>query len=237
MDLPGLGPCIEMEWVDGITLQEALQEGRPDRKTFRKWASELCDALSCLHQRQMVHRDLKPSNIMVTHDGRSIKLIDFGLADRADSAVLRAPAGTLRFVAPEVAEGQIADARSDIYSLGKVLREMTQGHRRVIRRCVRKDPEKRYPSAQAVKEALFARHWIPGAILFAGLLVLAALLLRDRTTPAPDAPPSAPGRDTVIILQREPSGNQTETKQPQQKKDGDPDRIFQQATDLFEEYL
>ena len=64
---PGLGNCIEMEWMDGVSLSELLKAGRPDRKLFRKLASELCDALIYMHNRQTLHRDIKPSNIMVTH--------------------------------------------------------------------------------------------------------------------------------------------------------------------------
>ena len=236
-----LGPCVEMEWIDGVTLDEYLQRGRPDGKTFRRWASELCDALSYLHSRQVVHRDLKPGNIMVTHGDGSIRLIDFGLADRADSSVLKAPAGTRRFVAPEVLAGSPADVRSDIYSLGMVLREMTSGHRRVLNRCLRKDPQKRYRSAKAVKEALNSRLWIYGLIAVLAVLLLAVLLFLLRPAPVSETEPSVPVRDTVVILMKEKpqehAGQKPATKAPKSTKEEDLDRIFRQATDLFEENL
>jgi len=243
VDLPRLGPCIEMEWVDGLSLADYLQQhGRPDRKTFRKWAGDLCDALTYLHSRQIVHRDLKPPNLMITHDGGSIKLIDFGLADRADSAVLKAPAGTRRYVAPEVEAGQPADARSDIYSLGMVLRELSRHPSRVISRCLQKDPDKRYPSAQAVKETLLSRRGLLFGLLSAVAgLGIAAFLLLPRHHSAPAGPTGTPVQDTVVVVLSEPAQNQPETKPqtapPKTKKDDDLDQIFRQATDLFEEYL
>ena len=118
---PELGNCIEMEWVDGVTLTERFQEGRPDDALFRKIASELCDAVAYLHSRQVIHRDIKPSNILITHNGDNVKLIDFGLADSDDSAILKMPAGTETWLAPEVKAGAQADARTDIWALGCVL--------------------------------------------------------------------------------------------------------------------
>ena len=89
LEIDGLGPCIEMEWVDGVSLAEYLQRAPLSEKTFRKLAGELCDALSYLHGHQTVHRDLKPENILVTHGDPAIKLIDFGLSDSSASASCR----------------------------------------------------------------------------------------------------------------------------------------------------
>lgn len=118
-EVEGLGPCIVMEWVDGVTLKEWLAQGKHTKKQRRHVADMLLDALAYVHSRQTQHRDLKPSNIMLTHDGQHLKLIDFGLSDTESHAILKAPAGTEGYMAP--------DGPSDIYSLGCILRELHLG--------------------------------------------------------------------------------------------------------------
>ena len=243
-DLPGLGPCIEMEWIDGMTLEEYLKKGRPDEHLFQQWAGELCEALEYIHHHQIVHRDLKPSNIMVTHDGMHIKLIDFSLADRADSAVLKVPAGTRRFVAPEVLEGYAGDPRSDLYSLGCVLREMTGRHRPVIAKCLQRDPSERYRSAREVLEALRSGRgvlWL--LVILPVILTVVALLVFFHPVPSAPEPVSVPTpasvRDTVFIQAppvKTPS-ERIEKSSPPKREEEDLERIFQQATDLFEKTL
>ena len=116
-NIPGLGNCIEMEWVDGVTLTEFLSGGRPARATAKKIALQLCDALSYLHSKQIVHRDLKPSNILITHNGNYLKLIDFGLSDASSWSILKGPAGTASFAAPELLAGGVIDNRTETVSL------------------------------------------------------------------------------------------------------------------------
>lgn len=243
--IEGLGNCIEMEWVDGIPLNESLKRGHPDEKTFRKMASELCDAISYLHNRQTIHRDIKPSNILVTHDGCNIKLIDFSLADSSCSSVLKAPAGTRNYIAPEVLDGKPADIRSDIWSLGKVLGEMTSRHRAVIAKCTRTRPEDRYASVQQLKEAVFAPFpWYIPAILAIAVIISAILLFRP-SAPVQDATPDStvtPAREpdtlqqpaAVVQPQAKPERKKETTKE---KKDNGADDIFRQATELFDDLL
>ena len=156
-DHPLLGHCIEMEWVDGITLDQRFAGALPDEELFRKIAAELCDAVAYLHSRQVVHRDIKPSNILITHNGDNVKLIDFGLSDSDDSALLKMAAGTKDHIAPEVLEGRPADVRTDIWAVGKVLEGLTGGHGRAIRRATAARPENRYPHIGAFKDALLER--------------------------------------------------------------------------------
>lgn len=118
-EVEGLGLCIVMEWVDGVTLKEWLAQGKHTKKQRRYVADMLLDALAYVHSRQTQHRDLKPSNIMLTHDGQHLKLIDFGLSHAESHAILKAPAGTEGYMAP--------DGPSDIYSLGCILRELHLG--------------------------------------------------------------------------------------------------------------
>ena len=125
-EVDGLGCCIVMEYVDGVTLRDWLQ-GKTTRQARRRVARELIDAVRYIHSKGVVHRDLKPENILVTRNGENIKLIDFGLADTDGHAVLKQPAGTPRYMSPEQKVKAEADARNDIYSLGIIMEQMDLG--------------------------------------------------------------------------------------------------------------
>ena len=126
-DVPGLGRCIVMEWVNGATLKEWLSAGSHSRDERRQVAHQLMDALSHIHSQGVVHRDIKPSNIMVTNTGQSVKVIDFGLADTDAHTTLKQPAGTVSYMAPEQATASQPDVRNDIYSLGIIMRQLRLG--------------------------------------------------------------------------------------------------------------
>ena len=81
------------------------------------------DAMAYCHDRQIWHLDLKPSNILITKDGLTAKIIDFGLSDNSSFA-FRQTGGTRKYAAPEQLAGQGADHRSDIYALGGILKRM-----------------------------------------------------------------------------------------------------------------
>lgn len=87
----------------------------------------------------MAHRDLKPSNIMITHNGKQVKVIDFGLADTDTHAVFKQPAGTRHYMAPEQASSTVPDVRNDIYSLGVIILKMDVDgiYDRACKRCLR----------------------------------------------------------------------------------------------------
>ena len=146
-EVEGLGPCIVMEWIDGITLKEWLAQGKHSLKQRRHVADMLIEVLAYIQSRQTQHRDLKPSNIMLTHDGQHLKLIDFGLSDTNSHAILKAPAGTEGYMAP--------DGPSDIYSLGCILRELHLGwlSRMVARKCCAPLPY-RYTDIATIKRDL-----------------------------------------------------------------------------------
>jgi serine/threonine protein kinase len=125
---------LAMEYVEGRSLQEQLALGPLSKGCVIDYATQVASALEHAHGRGILHRDIKPANMMVTLDGR-VKLLDFGLAkllelDDDTRSVLTAPGtwmGTLQYCAPEVLRGREADRRSDLYSLGIVVYQMSCG--------------------------------------------------------------------------------------------------------------
>jgi serine/threonine-protein kinase len=125
-------PYIVMEYVDGRTVRDLLQEGH---RLLPERSLEIIDgvlrALEYSHQAGIVHRDIKPGNVMVTRNG-DIKVMDFGIA-RAMSdaqATMTQTAqviGTAQYLSPEQARGDRVDARSDLYSAGCLLYELLTG--------------------------------------------------------------------------------------------------------------
>jgi predicted ATPase len=133
---------IAMELVEGKTLREVLRSGLlPMRKTI-EIAAQIAEGLTKAHEAGITHRDLKPENLMVSHDG-FVKILDFGLAKQASlgserrdldhtSTSLTASGlvlGTVGYMSPEQADGQLLDFRSDQFSFGLVLYEMVTGER------------------------------------------------------------------------------------------------------------
>lgn len=196
--VPSLGLCIVEEYIDGQSLQALLNVDAPiSERTALKIISELCDALAYVHARQIVHRDLKPSNILLTANGQNLKLIDFGFADADSFAVLKQPAGTRRYAAPEQMRGEQVDARADIYALGQVIGELndrlrhpSRRLRRIADKCRRADKRQRFQSALEVKEALQHRsHALMVALSALFLVLLFALFLWQQNRPtAPSLP-------------------------------------------------
>ena len=155
-----LGTVIVMEYVDGSPLTSFMEAGKLSRGLAYKFIAEICSALQYIHGKQLIHKDLKPNNVLVTCNGNNVKLIDFGLADCDDYEMLKIPAGTRKYLAPEqLIPGATLDARTDIYSLGVMIREMADilkdGRLAAIaRKCMQEQPSKRYGSAAEVVAAL-----------------------------------------------------------------------------------
>jgi serine/threonine protein phosphatase PrpC len=125
-------PYIVTEYLEGKSLSEVMNEVRPlPIPDAVQIASYICGALAHMHEHKVVHRDLKPQNIMICDDG-SLRIIDFGIAKSTEMRRLTfagfTPAmGTPDYMAPEQVKGKRGDERTDIYSLGAVLYEMTTG--------------------------------------------------------------------------------------------------------------
>lgn len=125
--LPELGKTIVMEYIDGDTLQKLIDKKLLTAELAHKVVAQLMDALEYMHSKQMIHRDLKPSNIMVTHTGQNVKMIDFGVSDSDVFYILKLPAGTTGYIAPEQLSPKAkAEPRADIYSLGMVIDDMAK---------------------------------------------------------------------------------------------------------------
>ena len=124
-------PNVVMEYVEGQTLSDEIRAGgtlAPER--VADVGAAIADALAEAHELGIVHRDIKPANILVTRRGRP-KLADFGIAKITGDAGITSTGimiGTPAFVAPEVARGKVADAASDIWSLGATLYSALEGH-------------------------------------------------------------------------------------------------------------
>src|SRR5467141_3957756 len=133
---------LVMELVEGETLEHRLTKGPLLPEQTMRFAAQIADALAHAHKLGFVHRDLKPSNVMLTKAGA--KLMDFGLAKELGPAPLAAAltdmtadqlkltvegtiVGTFQYMALEQLEGKVADARSDMFSLGGVIYEMATG--------------------------------------------------------------------------------------------------------------
>ena len=171
-------PYLVMEYVDGVTLRDAMRGRKLAPAEALAVVPQICEALAYAHAQGVVHRDVKPENILLTRDGR-VKIADFGLAKVTDSGGVsltgtRQAMGTPHYMAPEQWEkpGEV-DHRADIYALGVVFYELLTGelplgrfdppsHKveidvrldGVVLRALAKEPERRYQHASDVKTDL-----------------------------------------------------------------------------------
>lgn len=186
---------LVMELLEGTLLADRLRKGPLPLTEAMAAGRALASALAEAHRIGIVHHDVKPGNILLTRNGLS--LIDFGIANPA-TARAGIPAGTPPYMAPEQAGGT-SDPRSDVYSAGVVLREMTGGDvpapvRKVIEACLKENPEDRWQSAadlaralEWLAEPLEARAPVPGwrrwwiGYVIASIVAAAAVLWITRT--------------------------------------------------------
>jgi eukaryotic-like serine/threonine-protein kinase len=133
---------LVMELVEGEGLDQKIASGPLPLEETLSLARQVADALGAAHAKGIVHRDLKPANVKVTPDGR-VKLLDFGLAKKADAAPVGSEdetatgaltqdgvvLGTVPYMSPEQARGRDVDERTDVWAFGCILYEMLAGRR------------------------------------------------------------------------------------------------------------
>jgi serine/threonine-protein kinase len=205
-ELDGL-PCIAMELLPGGT----LEGGRLSRSDAAGVAAGLAHA----HRHGVVHRDLKPANLLRAADG-TVKIADFGIARAVEETMVTQAGtvlGTLQYLAPEQAAGEVAGPAADVYSLGIVLDELldapSAGDRALIGRCRSADPAER-PTAVDVTQMLSGsqtaaaaaptivlprrrprRVWLLAAAIAAAAVVAAVVAVLATSSDGPP-PPVAP---------------------------------------------
>jgi serine/threonine protein kinase len=118
---------MALEYFPGLTLRQVLKDGPLLPITAVGVACEVAYGLGGVHKAGLVHRDVKPSNILLNRDGQ-VRLTDFGVAaEESDVRSKGLMVGTIKYMAPEQAQGKLPDRRADIFSLGVVLYEMLTG--------------------------------------------------------------------------------------------------------------
>ena len=163
---------LAMEFLEGEPLRARMARGPVGEAEFFGIAIQIAQALAEAHGHGIVHRDIKPDNLFVTGSGR-VKLTDFGLAkvSQQDGVVAQsAVTGTSGYMSPEQARGEPLDARSDIYSFGRVLAELAgetlaSGVAPVIAKALASDPAERWQSAAELQTALEGIRREPGEMI------------------------------------------------------------------------
>ena len=122
---------IVMEYVDGQNLKEIIKnEGTLDEYTALDITKQIAKALGAAHKKGVIHRDIKPHNILISSEGRNVKVADFGIAKAATNSTMTnigSIIGSVHYFSPEQAKGKSVKNNADLYSLGIVLYEMLLG--------------------------------------------------------------------------------------------------------------
>ena len=153
------GDGIVMEYIEGRTLREYLSE-KTSLASRQRIFSELLSAVNYLHKRGVIHNDLKPENILITRADDTLKIIDFGLADKDAFFVWKTLGCTPEYASPELRnQSKDIDARSDIYSIGMIMREIFDGrYSHIIKRCCKENPKQRYSDISELQKSWQGRN-------------------------------------------------------------------------------
>lgn len=186
---------ILMEYVDGEDLLAFLKNHPTyfeDAEHFDKFVGQLLSALQYLHDNQVLHLDLKPENIMLTRIGCDVKVVDLGCC--YSDTFVDSTGYTTQYAAPEQLAGRKVDVRTDIYAVGKIL-ELLPHHpiyNKVIKRCLNKNPQDRYPSIADLKAALATKKivrknmmWVASITVVVFSFLLLSFVFKFSSVPNP----------------------------------------------------
>jgi serine/threonine protein kinase len=173
-------PYLVMTYIDGASLKAVLERNKIDLRRKLSIALQVCKGLAYAHRNGVVHGDFKPANVLIGATG-SVTVADFGFAKLVDT--LPGEQGPImgdpHYLAPEQKAGAGIAVAGDVYSLGVVLYELFAGHLpeqplafpsyfdpavpayvdEIVTRCLSPEPDKRFPSADAVREKLLDSMW------------------------------------------------------------------------------
>lgn len=203
-----IGPAVVIEYIRGRNLSAFLQE-KPSMQTRRRIFAQLMEAVGAMHRQSIIHNDIKPENILITEADNDVKLIDFGFADGDAHILEKGLGGTRQYASPELLAHQPTDARSDIYSIGRLMRDLFPGRdRRMARKCCQAQPDRRYPSVASLEKA-WRRRNLPWKVV-SGLLMASLLVWLVFSRPATVTAPAELLQFSVDSLQRMVDSLQTE---------------------------
>lgn len=210
-----VGPAIVMEYIRGRSLSAFLQE-KPSLQARRRVFAQLLEAVGAIHRQSIIHNDIKPENILITEADNDVKLIDFGFAD-ADAHILeRSLGGTRQYASPELLAQRETDARSDIYSIGRLMRELFLGRYCLIsRKCCQSNPDKRYRNIDALKDAWAHRRrplWIAFFLLIVALAFGLIFYFNTQSQPEQAVPEINDKTDSVQVESPEEKTQQPEAQ-------------------------
>ena len=177
-----VGPGMVMEYIDGCTLAEFLSRN-PSRQMRCRVFEQLLSAVGYLHRKGIVHNDLKPENILVSKVDNTLKIIDFGLSDSDAYYLYKSLGCTPEYASPELMAQQQTDSRSDIYSLGMIMKDIF-GSRfsSISSKASAINISDRYPNIDAFIKAFSRRNMIwcicTAFILLAIMIIPSTSLLR-----------------------------------------------------------
>lgn len=186
---------ILMEYVDGEDLLAFLKNHPAyfeDAEHFDKFVGQLLSALQYLHDNQVLHLDLKPENIMLTRIGCDVKVVDLGCC--YSDTFVDSTGYTTQYAAPEQLAGRKVDVRTDIYAVGKILELLPHPpvYNKVIKRCLNKNPQDRYPSIADLKAALATKKivrinmmWVASITVVVFSFLLLSFVFKFSSVPNP----------------------------------------------------
>ena len=186
---------ILMEYVDGEDLLAFLKNHPTyfeDAEHFDKFVGQLLSALQYLHANQVLHLDLKPENIMLTRIGCDVKVVDLGCC--YSDTFVDSTGYTTQYAAPEQLAGRKVDVRTDIYAVGKILELLPHPpiYNKVIKRCLNKNPQDRYPSIADLKAALATKKivrknmmWVASITVVVFSFLLLSFVFKFSSVPNP----------------------------------------------------